>query len=429
MPTNSHGSPLPPDLLDQVRDRFHHVDHCPITDQPRIFFENGGGSLKLKAAIERSAEIAALPDQEGRDNDASRYISAILNQGRTDLAEYFGSPEGTIISGETGTVLLYRLIRAIALSEPDGPVVSCNLEHPATFDAARQWARDTGRYWKQVPFDPLSGKVEAADYAKTITPDTRIATVIHTSQLTGLRVDLTAICAAIRAIAPECYIIVDGIQHAPHGALDVAEYGADAYVFSPYKAFSRLACGFAWLSPRMVKVPHEHMLGKSADLWELGSRDPGFYASQSAVIDYFSWLGGHFTDATDRRQQLIAAGGAMSAHETHLIAMLLFGDGNVPGLTDHPDIAVIGPSDTANREGMVSFTLRGMASPDLVRQLADRGIRVHARISDAYSGHILSALSLPDCLRVSLAHYNSPEEVRALLTAIAEIAGTGDSET
>ncbi|MHA1564537.1 MAG: aminotransferase class V-fold PLP-dependent enzyme [Alphaproteobacteria bacterium] len=423
MPTTTHGSPLPPDLLNQVRDHFHYVDYCPIIEKPRIFLESGGGSLKLKAAIERSTEVAALPDQEGRDNDASRHITAILNQGRADLRDYFGSQDGSVISGETGTILLYRVIRAIALSAPPGPIVSCNLEHPASFDAARQWARDTGRYWKEVAFDPLSGKVEAADYAKTITPDTQIATVIHTSQLTGLRVDLTAICAAIRAIAPECFIIVDGIQHAPHGALNVAEYGADAYVFSPYKAFSRLACGFAWLSPRMVKVPHEYMLGKSADIWELGSRDPGFYASQSAVIDYYSWLGGHFTNATDRRQRLIAAGQAMGAHETHLIGMLLFGDGNVPGLTDNPNIAVIGPSDTANREGIVSFTLRGTASPDLVRQLAKRGIRVHARIDDAYSGHILSALSLPDCLRVSLAHYNSPEEVRTLLTAIAEIAG------
>ena len=422
MSSDTYGSPLPPDLLNQVRQRFHHVDYCPVIAEPRIFLESGGGSLKLKAAIERSTEIAALPDQEGRDNDASRHITAILNQGRADLRDYFGSQDGAVISGETGTILLYRVIRAIALSAPPGPIVSCNLEHPASFDAARQWAKDTSRDWVEVAFDPLSGKVEADDYAKTITPDTRIATVIHTSQLTGLRVDLAAICAAIRAIAPQCFIIVDGIQHAPHGALDVTAYDADAYVFSPYKAFSRLACGFAWLSPRMVKVPHEYMLGKSSDIWELGSRDPGFYASQSAVIDYFAWLGGHFTDATDRRRRLIAAGRAMSAHETHLIGMLLFGDGNIPGLTDNPNIAIIGPLDTANREGIVSFTLRGTASPDLVTQLAARGIRAHARIDDAYSGHILSALSLPDCLRVSLAHYNSPDEVRALLTAIAEIS-------
>ncbi len=418
----SHGSPLPPELLLQVRDRFHYVDHCPVVDQPRIFFESGGGSLKLKAAIARSAEIAAIPDQEGRDNDASRHMTAVLNQGRADLSDYFGSTDGMVVSGETGTILLYRTIRAIALSSPPGPVVSCNLEHPASFDAARQWAQSTDRDWLEVPFDPLSGKVEPEDYAKIVTPDTRIATVIHTSQLTGLRVDLAGICTAIRTVAPDCFIVVDGIQHAPHGPVDVASYGADAYVFSPYKAYSRLACGFAWLSPRMVKVPHEHMLGKSPDIWELGSRDPGFYASQSSVIDYFCWLGAHFTPATLRRDQLIAAGKAIANHEKHLIGMLLFGDGNLAGLADMPDIAVIGPNDTADREGIVSFTLRGSRSPDLVRRLADRGIRVHARIDDGYSGHILSALSLPDCLRVSLCHYNSPDEVRTLLTALAETA-------
>lgn len=47
-----------------VRERFHHVDRCPVTGEPRIFLESGGGSLKLKAAIAVSAEVSALPDQE-----------------------------------------------------------------------------------------------------------------------------------------------------------------------------------------------------------------------------------------------------------------------------------------------------------------------------------------------------------------------------
>ena len=55
-----------PDLMRQIRDRFHHTDFCPIVKEPRVFFENGGGSLKLKEAIAANAEIEALPDQEGR---------------------------------------------------------------------------------------------------------------------------------------------------------------------------------------------------------------------------------------------------------------------------------------------------------------------------------------------------------------------------
>jgi cysteine desulfurase / selenocysteine lyase len=415
-----------PELMREIRSKFHHTDYCPIVKAPRVFFENGGGSLKLKEAIAANAEIEALPDQEGRKNPASAYLTEILDAGREDLHLLFGSAalrggRGQVISGETGTRLLYRLIRSIALGAPPGPVISSTLEHPASLDSAKQWAKNTGRDWIEVPFDPVSGTVSAADYAAAVTPDTRIATVIHTSMLTGFTVDLAAVSKAIRAVAPDCYIVVDGIQHAPHGTMDVATYGADAYVFSPYKAFSRLSLGFAWINDRIHQVPHEHMLGKSNEDWELGSRDPAFYAAQSKVVDYFCWLGSHFTNDTDRNAAMRAGTGAMERHEAALIDLLINGDAKTPGLRSFDDVKIIGPLSLKGREGIVSFNLEGMTSPDLVQEFAKRGIRVHARVSDGYSGHILGALGIDDCLRVSLCHYNAPDEVRQFLGALKEI--------
>lgn len=414
------------DLMREIRDRFHHTDRCPIVKAPRVFFENGGGSLKLKDAIAAAAEVEALPDQEGRKNPASAYLSDLLNAGREDLHLQFGSAalgkdRGQVISGETGTRLLYRLIRTIALGAPAGPVISSTLEHPASLDAAKQWAANTSRDWIEVPFDPLSGTVSADNYAAAVTPDTRLATIIHTSMLTGFVVDIAAVAKAIRAVAPECFIVVDGIQHAPHGTMDVASYGVDAYVFSPYKAFSRLSLGFAWINDRIHAVPHEHMLGKSSEDWELGSRDPAFYAAQSKVVDYFCWLGSHYTNATDRNAAMRAGTAAMERHEAALIDLLINGDATTPGLKSFDDVKIIGPLTLKGREGIVSFNLDGMTSPDLVQEFAKRGIRVHARVSDGYSGHILGALGLDDCLRVSMCHYNSPEEVRQFLGALAEI--------
>jgi selenocysteine lyase/cysteine desulfurase len=414
------GTPFDDTLLAEIRGRFHHVDRCPYTG-PRIFFENGGGSLKLKAALSRGAEVAALPDQEARDNDASRALTTIIDKGLEDLRLLFGSDEGQVISGPTGTELIYKFVRAVALSAPAGPVMSCALEHPASFDAARQWAERTGRPWIEVPFDPRSGTVEPADYAARVVPETRLATVCHTSQLTGMRVDIAGVAEAIRAVAPECCIVVDAIQHAPHGAIAVDDYGVDAYVFSPYKAYSRLAVGFAWLSDRLAAVPHEHMLGGHTQRWELGSRDPGMYASQSEVVAYLCWLGSQFTRDSDRRTQLLAAAYAMADHERYLIDLLLSGEPGLQGLDGYAEVTVIGPTSLENREGIISFTLAGLPSPELVRRFAARSIRVHARVSDAYSGHILAALGLPDCLRVSLCHYNSPDEVRDFLAVLAEI--------
>jgi selenocysteine lyase/cysteine desulfurase len=420
--TNTPGRHFAPDLMAEIRARFAHVERCPIANTPRIFFENGGGSLKLRAAVERSAEMALLPDQEQRDNDASRHLSRLIEDGRRDLLLFLGASTGQAISGETGTELLYRLIRAVALSAPPGPVMSSNLEHPASHDAAHYWAKATVRRWIDIRFDPRSGTVTPADYARAVTPDTRIATVIHTSQLTGYRVDLAGIVKAIRAVAPDCYVIVDGIQAAPHGAIDVDESGCDGYVFSAYKCYSRLSTGFAWLSDRLTQVPHEHMLGKPVRYWEFGSRDPGIFAAHSTVIDYFCWLGAKFTRSRDRRALLVAGAQAMEAHENALLHLLLFGDDSVRGLSQIKGVRVIGPADLAGRQGIVSFRLDGMTSPALVQALAARGIRTHARITDAYSGHILEELGLPDCLRVSFCHYNSAEEIRALLGAVGELA-------
>ncbi|MEM9765377.1 MAG: nitrogen fixation protein NifS, partial [Pseudomonadota bacterium] len=63
-----------PGLLDAVRSRFAHVEACPF-EGSRVFFENAGGALHLKSVVETSAAYASYPDNEGRDNAASRAMT------------------------------------------------------------------------------------------------------------------------------------------------------------------------------------------------------------------------------------------------------------------------------------------------------------------------------------------------------------------
>ncbi len=139
---STQGALLPKALLAQVRERFLHVDTCPYSGK-RTYFENAGGSLTLKSVVTQGAEIAAIPDNEHRDNPASHSISAIVAAGRNDLTTFFGtSPNnGVIFGGETGTECLFPLIRAAALSaEPGGSLCGRFIEHPATHEATRQRA-------------------------------------------------------------------------------------------------------------------------------------------------------------------------------------------------------------------------------------------------------------------------------------------------
>ena len=75
------------------------------------------------------------------------------------------------------------------------------------------------------------------------------------------------------------------------------------------------------------------------------------------------------------------------------------------------------------REGLVSMNINDLPAIDLVEELNNRGIRTHVRKADHYSGNILDPLGLPSCVRVSMCHYNSLEEVSRFLAVVKEIHG------
>jgi selenocysteine lyase/cysteine desulfurase len=409
-----------PGLMEEIRARFAHVDTCPF-DGPRVFFENAGGALTLNSVVETSAKFAAIPDNQGRDNPAAHALVALIDKAKADMRVFFNAPEGQFFVGESGTELLFRLIRTACLDTPDGRVLGSTLEHPATRSAANRWAEIAGKPHILVPHDVETGAVGPEHYAPEITPDTRVATILHTSPVTGMGVDVRAVSQAIRAVAPECFIIVDGIQHAAHGRLDIASYDVDGYVVSPYKVFSRHGYGIAWVSDRMARLKHDHLLNAPGAPWEFGTRDTGSYVTFSDVVAYFDWLGSHFTDDTDPRARIVAAGEAIHAHEKMLTDAMLHGTDNLKGLADLDGIRIVGGVENARREGLVSLAVADMATPDVVTKLRHSGIRTHTRKADHYSGNILDPMGLDSCVRVSMCHYNTEAEVAQFLQAMRDI--------
>jgi cysteine desulfurase / selenocysteine lyase len=235
-------------------------------------------------------------------------------------------------------------------------------------------------------------------------------------------VDVKAIAALIREVSPECYIIVDGIQHAAHGGLDIDSYQIDGYAISPYKVFSRHGYGIAWVSERLGNLPHNSLIGAPADQWDLGTRDTASYATFSDVVNYFDWLGSNFTESDDRRERINAAGKAIHAHEKVLTDAMLYGAGGQDGLASMSGVYILGGIDNPLREGLVSLSVEGKSAGEVVTALREKGIRVHARKADHYSGNILTPLNMEDCVRVSMCHYNTEEEVAQFLAAMKEIA-------
>lgn len=406
------------ELLDAIRQCFAHVDHCPF-EGPRIYFENGGGALTLKTVVDTAAKFAAIPDNQGRDNPAASALINIIKQAKADLSVLMNTGSGQFLIGETGTELLFRMIRTACLNLPKGSkVIGSSIEHPASRSAATHWASIAGIDYVNVQHDNDTGSVTANDYAALMTPDVALATVLHASPVTGIGMDVAAISNAIRAVSPNCFIIVDGIQHVAHGQLDLTAYDVDGYAISPYKVFSRHGYGIAWISDSLTALTHEALIGGPANNWELGTRDAGAYAAISDVVAYFEWLGSKVSNETDTRKRIEAAGKAINQLETDLTNALINGTGNVPGLRNLDKVTILAGPDNAAREGTVSFVVQGMCSEDVVRFLKNNGIRTHIRRADYYSSNILAPLGLTDCVRISMCHYNTVREVEHTLEVI-----------
>lgn len=410
-----------PHLIDAIRERFAHVDSCPFQG-PRIFFENAGGALTLKKVVETSAFYASIPDNPGRVNPAGQGTQNVIDKAKADLAVFMNAPSGQFFAGESGTELLFRMIRTACLNAPKGgKVIGSSIEHPATRSAARRWAEIAGLDYVNVQHCNDTGMVTPEAYSAQMTPDVAVATIVHASPVTGIGMDVAAISKAIRDVSPDCLIIVDGIQHAAHGQLDLAAYDADGYAISPYKVFSRHGYGIAWISDRLTALPHDKLIGAPEAGWELGTRDAGSYATLSDVVAYFEWLGKKVSDATDRRDRINAAGLAIRAYETHLTDAMINGTGNLPGLRDMEHVSILAGPDNPAREGLVCITVDGRPSAEVVERLNQQGIRTHIRKADHYSGNVLEPLGLTDCIRISMCHYNTEAEVAHLLSALREM--------
>ena len=414
--------PFTSEQLLEIRDRFHHADVCPIQG-PRAFFENAGGSLTLKAAVERTAELMAFPDNQGRANAASQYLMEIIAQGRDDMKLLMGASSGEVFIGESGTELLGRLIRNATLASSGAKILGSHLEHPATYSAGRRWAEVAGMTYEQVDFDTASTVVSVEQYRPALTPDLAVATIIHASPVTGMHVDVKAIAAEIRAIARVLH------HRRRHSACRPRPCRRRRLRHRRLRRVWLQAVLATQLRCRMGLRPPRNGTARSTrrcTLQRLGTRhrDASAYAAFSEVVRYLEWLGAEVSDETEPRAQLEAASAAIRDQEQDLVDAMMWGTGGLPGLGQLDGVHVVGPEASEHRSGMVSFWIEGHDSLDVVDTLNAEGVRTHARKQDYYSASVLEPLGIQNCIRASASHYNTRAEVEQLLATVNRLAGS-----
>jgi selenocysteine lyase/cysteine desulfurase len=423
MPAHAdRGEAFTAELSQQIKARFLHVDH-DFMGRERLFFENAGGSLRLKAAVEAVARVDAVPDSAERIHEVAAWLKQVQVRGTDDVRLLLNARGGTVHASLTASGAMFDMVRAVAENVPGDNIVTTVLEHPSSYDAASSYAQRLGKQLRVAPSNRVTGGIDVEEIVRLVDERTCMLVVIYASNISGAKLDLEQVVRRAREVKPDLYVIVDAVQHAPHGLIDLQKTPVDGINIAPYKFFGCRGSGFSWLSERAALLPHHRLAGKHPDFWDLGSAAPWQFAVITEIVDYVCWIGSQFSDDQDRRALFARGMERIGLHERALLARLLEGSPRVPGLRGIPGVTVLlDHDDLARRDLILAIAIQGLEHTQAVREYEKRGVIVYERVaSSIYSGRMLNSLGLEGAVRVSPLHCHTFEDVDRFLAVTREI--------
>lgn len=414
-----------PKLLDEIRDHFLYVDH-DFDGTPWTFLDSAAGGFKLKVLPEIQAREHAIPGQEmcdPRDKNSKR-IHEYIEKGKEDARIFFNAKDGGIYWAQTASLIISDMIWTFAMFGEGTNLVSTNLEHPSSIDSMKQAAELFNKELRIAKVDPKTGRVPEDEIIGLVDENTVAVSFVHGSNCTGVYHDAAKIIKGIRAKNPKTYILLDGVQYAPNGPIDVDALKPDAYAFGPYKFSCCRGLGLGYLSERASVLPHHRLNGHPKNQWMLGSKNNAVFASWSATCDYLCWLGAHFTESQDRRELIVAAMSAIKDHMLALCDLALNGTDEVPGLRSIPNVTVYGDGpEMKERNLMLTYSIDGMDVEKANAMYYDDGVHVRVRYRDGFAIDMLNAVGCSEAaLRVSASHVHRPEDIIRFLEVTKKIS-------
>lgn len=408
-----------------LKEQFCYADGDP-EHGPRLFFENSGGSLRLRKAVEAKSAAEAFPDCPERVRGRGFELSAYVNDGTEDILKtVFGAKSGALITELSASQTMYHAVGTIMEGIDWGTnAVTSSLEHPSAHDAVEYYCNRTGREFRVVPANKSTGGIDTDEVMKYVDKDTCLLSIMAASNISGNIMDIKEIVRRAREINPDIYVISDAVQHAPHAAIDVEDWGVDAANFAPYKFFGVRGCGYCYVSDRVASMPHRKLIHKPADVWALGTPTPGNFAAVMAVIDYVCDIGAHFINSTDRRTLYVEGMHRIHLQERGLLYRMLEGTSEVPGLRHIENVEVyVDMEDLTWKDLIIAMGIKGIEYAECSKKYLEHGVTIFERLkSSPYSQRIVESLGLQGALRVSPLHCHGTDDIDKFLMITKEIA-------
>ena len=320
-------------------------------------------------------------------------VEAIVVRAREDAARFLGATPEEISFGMNMTTVNFALTRTAGRELQSGDeIVTTMLDHDGGVAPWVELAEDKRLAVKVVEAtDELTVDYESLE--RQITDRTRVVAFAIASNATGSLADAERICKLARDAGAISWI--DAVHYAAHEPIDVVAMGCDVLLCSPYK-FCGPHLGIAYTRRELADGWRPYKARPSKLRFETGTLPYELLAGFSATIAYLDTIGGMEQIRTYERE---------------------LGERFFAGLPEN--VSLYGPPTMDGRVPTFLFNVDGVPADVAAHRLADRGFGVW--YADNWYCVSLGPRLPEQSLRAGIAHYNTADEVDALLAALSSL--------
>jgi cysteine desulfurase/selenocysteine lyase len=394
--------------VERVRKDFPALDQT-VHGKPLVYLDNAATSQKPLAVIEAEEDfyrrdcsnihrgVHELSDRATRAYETARVkVQRFLNARDTR--------EIIFVRGTTEAINLVASTFGRKNIHAGDEVLITAMEHHSNIVPWQILCEEKGAKLRVAPINDR-GEVLFEEFEKLLGPKTRLAAVVHVSNVLGtINPVRELIEAAHRKNVP---VLVDGAQAAPHLKVDVRALDCDFYAFSGHKLYGPTGIGVLYGKAELLdtmppyqgggdmisSVTFEKTVYNSLPYkFEAGTSNIAGGIGLGAAIDYLNQIG----------MENIAA------YEDELLAYATEAVSRIPGLR------IIGTA--AKKAGVISFVMEGIHPHDVGTVLDQEGIAV--RTGHHCAQPLMERFGIPATTRASFAFYNTKREIDALVAGI-----------
>ena len=366
------------------------------------FFDAPGGSQvpdEVGDAIARTLREASA--NLGAVYETSHRVARILEQAESGAARFLGCEPHEVLFGPNMTSLNFTLSRTAGREFAAGDeILVSSLDHDGGVAPWLELAYDRDLVVRHIELlDDTT--LDYADLESKLGPRTRVVAFAWASNAIGTVVDAQRVCKLAHDAGALAW--VDAVHYAAHEPIDVRQIDADVLICSPYK-FCGPHLGMAYGRAQLIERwrPYKARPAPTTPLgrrFETGTQPYELLAGFNATLDYLDSIGGFE---------------AIVPYERGL------GERFLSGISDA--VSVYGLPGMEGRVPTFLINVAGVPASDVAVRLARQNMGVWAHDS-WYSLGLYQRLGYDDqAVRLGFIHYNTVEEVDALVDALSGLA-------